>query len=162
MMNFWNNLQPRERVMLAGGAAALLLLLGYALLVEPYFTAMERMRQDVAAQRETLVWMRQAAAEAKALRGGATKRVAATGGQSLLALADTTAKASGLAAALKRVQPDGQRSVRVWLEQAPFDAMMQWLDTLGREHGVQVTGLVVEPLPAPGSVDARVVLEVAG
>jgi general secretion pathway protein M len=162
MMNFWNNLQSRERAMLAVGAAALLLLLGYALLVEPYFAAMERMRQDVAVQRETLAWMRQAAVEAKALRGGAQTRVAATGGQSLLALADSTAKASGLAAALKRVQPDGQRSVRVWLEQASFDAVMQWLDTLARDHGIRVTGLVVEPLAIRGSVDARVVLEVAG
>lgn len=161
MMNFWNNLQPRERHMLAGGAAALLLLLVYSLVIDPYFSAMERMRQDVAVQRETLAWMHQAAAEAKALRGSAPQRAAAAG-QSLLSLADSTAKASGLASALKRVQPDGQRSVRVWLEQASFDAAMLWLDTLARDHGVQVTGLVVEPLATQGSVDVRVVLEAAG
>lgn len=158
MMNFWNNLAPRERRLLGGGGVALALLLLYALAVDPYFAAMERLRQEVVVQRETLAWMQQAAAEAKALRGRAPTR-AATNGQSLLALADSTAKASGLGTALKRVQPDGQRSVRVWLEQAAFDAVMRWLDTLGRSHGVQVSGLVVEPLPDAGRVDARVVLE---
>jgi general secretion pathway protein M len=101
--------------------------------------------------------MRQAATEIQVLRQGATKRNPAGG--SLLATTDSSARAHGLAKAVKRVQPEGQRSVRVWLEQAPFDDVMLWLNTLAGDYGIRVDGVVVDPTDAPGLVDLRAVLE---
>ena len=160
MKHYLQNLQPRERRTLLAGAIALGLLLFYVMVWDPYHSHILQLEEDVAEQQATLTWMRQAAAEIKNLRGTASKPAANAG--SLLATTDSTARNHGFSEALKRVQPDGQRSVRVWLENAPFDDVMRWLDTLMESHGVAISTLVVDPGESPGLVDARVVLEERG
>ena len=59
----------------------------------------------------------------------------------MLAVTDSTARAGGLAAELKRVEPEGRDSVRVWLDGAAFDVLVKWLVTLSSTHGIQVEGL---------------------
>ncbi|SCZ64895.1 type II secretion system protein GspM [Thiohalomonas denitrificans] len=157
MKQFMQNLQPRERRTLLAGAIALALLLLYVMVWEPYRTHIAQLEKDVAEQRATLAWMRQAAAEIKELRGSASRPVTKT--SSLLATTDRTARSHGFSGALKRIQPDGQRSVRVWLENAPFDDVMRWLGTLMEQHGVSISSLVVDPGESAGLVDARLVLE---
>lgn len=157
MKQYWNNLQPRERLTLIAGAAALLLLLLYAAVIDPYQARVERLEKQAAAQRADLEWMRQAATQVRALRAGAPRRSAT--GQSLLALADSTAKAQGLGSAVKRVQPEGQGSVRVWMEQASFDDVLRWLQTLTNRHGVRISALVADPSDEAGRADVRLVLE---
>lgn len=155
----WEQMQPRERRMLAGGGAATVLLLLYALLWDPFQADLAQLEERVAAQRGTLAWMQGAAAEARALRGSARPT---NGSRSLLALADETAKSHQLGEAVKRVQPDGQHTVRVWLEGAAFDDVLRWLDALSGNHGVKIAGLNVERIAAsPGRVNARVALEAA-
>lgn len=160
MKNWWNNLQPREQRVLGIGGIALVLLLGWGVVWEPWQREMARLEHSVAEQEALLAWMRQAASEVKQLRGsgGAATR---TNGQSLLALADSTARAAGLAERVNRIQPDGQGTVRVWLDGVAFDAMLLWLDDL-RQYGVSVDGLAVDRESAAGRVNARLVLRGAG
>jgi general secretion pathway protein M len=155
----WEQMQPRERrIVVAGGAATLVLLL-YALVWDPLTTSLGQMEQNVTAQRATLAWMQQAAVEARALRG---TQGTGSAGRSLLALSDESAKAHKLGTAVKRVQPDGQHTVRIWLEDAAFADLLRWLDTLASRHGVKISGLTVERVPAaPARVNARVVLEMS-
>lgn len=156
MMQYWHNLQLREqRTLLIGGVAALLLLL-YSAVLDPFSQELKRLEKEVAADRELLAWMEQAAAQVKALRGsGGAKR--ASGG-SLLSLVDASAKRNGLGGALKQVKPEGS-GVRLSFEQAGFDDMVRWLGRLGAEEGVGVITLTLERLPATGQVNATVVLE---
>ncbi len=157
--NYWQNLMPRERLMLLLGGAAVVFTLIYLLLLEPFVNERERLRQDIELQRELLGWMRNAAAEMQHLRGGgAVSRGTAGSTTPLLTLVDGSARRQGLGEALKRVQPDGQSGVRVWLEQVAFDALLAWLDTLERDSGVVVSALVVEP-QEPGLVKVRLSLE---
>jgi general secretion pathway protein M len=129
----------------------------YALVWDPYVQGVTRLEQEVAEQRALLSWMENAAREVKALRGSGM--AARPGGQSLLTLVDSTARAQGLENALQRVQPEGQNTVRVWLEKASFDDTLRWLDRLTGQQGLRVTGLVVEPLQEAGRVNARITLE---
>jgi len=157
LRQYWEQLQLRERRMLTIGGIAAVILLLYALLWEPFTGEIAHLKDSVSTQRATLAWMQQAAAEAQQLRGTSA---AGTDGRSLLAVSDETAKSHQLGAAMKRVQPDGQHTVRIWLEGAPFGDLLRWLDTLSRRHGVRITALNVERIPAtPGHVNARVSLE---
>ena len=61
MKAWWESLSTRERALVAGGAAATLALLLYALVWEPFQAGGRRLRQSVAEQRASLAWMRQAA-----------------------------------------------------------------------------------------------------
>ncbi len=156
MMQYWQNLQTREQHTLLVGGIAVLLLLFYSLVLDPFAQELQRLEQSVATDRELLVWMEQSAQQIMALRGsGAAKR--ASGG-SLLSLVDASAKQNGLGGALKQVKPEGS-GVRLRFEQAGFDDMVRWLGRLGAEQGVGVVTLTLERLPVSGKVNATVVLE---
>jgi len=151
------NLSRRDRLLLAAGAGGALLVLLFLIAWLPFGRHVDRLRDNVAAQRETRVWMQQAAAEVKQLRGSTPARKGA--GQSLLAAADSTARQHGLAAAMKRVEPDGADKVRIRLEQAGFDDMMRWLELLVREHGVRIESITIDGRNQTGVVDARLTLQ---
>jgi general secretion pathway protein M len=77
-------------------------------------------------------------------------------GQSLLGVIDQTAKSSGLGAAMKRVKPEGENKVSVWMEDAAFDDMVRWLETLRRTYGVEIDNIIVDRKNVAGKVDARI------
>lgn len=155
-------LQTREQRMLAAGAAALVLLLFYALVWSPTMTRQQALRETVKEQQATAQWMQQAAREVAQLRAGRPNVGKISPGQSLLALVDQSAKNSRLGPAMKRVEPEGQTGVRVWFEQANFDDLVLWLEALQRDYGVHIATLVVERQETPGQVNARVGLAEEG
>ena len=156
---WWDGLQVRERRLLGVGAAVVAVLLGWALVWYPLAHARADLDKRVARQREDMAWMRQAAGEARELRAQGTHGRAERQGKSLLALADVSARSAGLAGALTRVEPAGGKSVRLSFEVADFDALMNWLDALARDYGVQATDLSVDKVEGLGLVNARATLE---
>src|SRR5262249_23094417 len=158
---WWQGLQERERSVLAIGGALVALMLLWAFAWQPLGQARATLATRVAAQRDDLAQMRAISGDvadlrARGIRGGADRQ-----GKSLLALADVTARdeKADLAAALKRVEPAGPKSVRVSFEAANFDALMRWVDNLSRAYGVQATDLSADRGDTAGIVNARVTLE---
>lgn len=80
----------------------------------------------------------------------------------LVVLVDRTARESGLSTALTGQTPAGQSAIRVRLESAAFDAMLQWLGTLQQAHAVSVESATIDRTAKPGLVDASLVLNRAG
>lgn len=156
----WEALAPRERRVLGVGALVLVSVLGYLLLWEPLAQRRDAWRVRVVAAEADLAWMRGVAPqlEAQAANGG-TNFV--TDSRSLLARADASARDAGLANALLRVEPVAANQVRVYFEQAGFDAMMRWLELLAERHGTRVTEMSAQRSTGVGLVDARVTLEEA-
>jgi general secretion pathway protein M len=160
MKEWFADLQPRERAIVVAGAIALALLLFYAAVWDPLTGGARAKAEAVAESVSLLQWMQQSAQEAKRLRPGAIAPAQLPEGQSLLGVIDQTAKGAGLGAALKRVKPEGENKVSVWLEEAAFDDTVRWLENLKRVYGVEVDNIVVDRKNAPGKVDARI--ELAG
>jgi general secretion pathway protein M len=159
-MKAWlESLAPRERLTVMAAAAVVVLLLLYSLVWSPLRGGYLELRDTVAVQRDTAVWMQESAQRlARLKRGGASSQ--GLGGQSLLSLTDSTARAGGLASALKRVEPEGANSVRVWLEGASFDQLIQWLGSLAERYGVSADTVSLERVAdAPGRVNARLTLQ---
>lgn len=146
--------------MVSVAAAVLFVLLGYALAWAPLNSRVTRLQQSVDEQQSLKRWMQQAAAEAKQLRNAAG--AAGDEHRSLLAVVDQTAKQSQLAPAVKRIQPEGQDLVRVTLEQASFDDLVQWLGNLQRSYGVNVADAAIDRQAEVGRVNARLTLKRAG
>lgn len=160
LLQYWEGLQPRERQVLSVGAVALLIIGVYALIIEPYQEKSARLEQDIAAHLETLQWMQGAAASVKALqRNGGSHKKDWKG--TLLTLVDTSARQSALGDSVKKVEPEGKNGVRVWLEQASFDELLRWLNTLNQQYDVKISGLQVDREDSAGLVSAKVVLEEA-
>lgn len=120
----------------------------------------QRLEAVVHDQKALDQWMHAAAQQVAQLRGVQSHGPArGTGGRSLLAVVDQTAKQSGLGGAIKRVEPDKEDSVRVSLEQVAFDDMVRWLSSLRQRYAVQVNTLTIDRQPQPGLVNARLVLK---
>ena len=161
MKDWLDKLEPKERMMLAVGAVVLLLLLVYVLVLAPIRSAYQSLKTGVAEQRETVVWMQGSAQAIQRLRSSGGSGSQGLGGRSLLAVTDSTARAGGLGAALKRVEPEGSNSVRVWLDGASFDVLIKWLGTLSMRHGVDANSVTLERNEAAGLINARLTLEAA-
>lgn len=156
---WWNGLQARERQMIAFGAIACVVLLGWAFIWQPLAEARARLRTRVDLERADVAWMRASSAQAGELHAQGARSHVERQGKSLLALADMTARSSGLSGALKRVEPTGGNSVRVSFEVANFDMLVDWLTQLSRDYGVRVSDLSADKVEGLGLVNARVTLE---
>jgi general secretion pathway protein M len=161
MKDWFDNLDVREKRILIIGAVVLLLALMYLLAWEPFIkksAALEKSNQENEA---LLVWMEQSAEEAKQLQAKvkASGPTGSSKGQSLLGIIDKTAKSGNLGKAVKRVQPDGESKARVWLENANFNDMIKWLESLQRQQGIHIVTSVIEKQEEAGLVNARLVLE---
>lgn len=156
---WWTNLAPREQSAVAAGAIVVALMLGWALVWHPLATKRNELRETVDAQRRDLAYVRVAAAEVERLRAAGTHSRADRQGRSLLALADATARAGGLEAALRRVEPVGATSVRVSFEFARFDALIDWIESLTRDYGIEATDFSADRADGVGLVNARVTLQ---
>lgn len=160
MKAWFLSLEANERRMLIIAAPLLLIMLLYVGVWEPMVNSVAELRTSTAEQESLLAWMRGAAQEVKQLRGRSGQRTKPVSGGSLLSLVDRTAKSGRLGTALKRVQPDGDQKVRVWLEAASFDDVVRWLTALQTRHGVRVASSVFQALETTGRVDVRLVFEV--
>jgi general secretion pathway protein M len=156
---WWQAQSARDRRVLIAGGSVIAVLLVWALLWLPLARTRNELSARVALQRDDLAWMRQALGQARALHAQGAHGAVQRQGKSLFALADVTARAANLGAALKRVEPTGADSVRVTFEVAGFDALADWMDGLARDYGVSVTDFSADKVEGLGLVNARVTLQ---
>ncbi len=157
MKEWLDSLQPRERHLLLAGLIALTLMIFYLAVWQPISRHYTQLEQRVTQQRETLRWMEQMQPRILALRGASPPTVAS--GQSLLTVIDQTAKRNQLGSVVKRIEPAGQSTARVWVEQAQFDSLVLWFDMLQKNYGIRVHNITMEREAIPGSVSARITFE---
>ncbi len=145
-------LSPRERRLLLSGAIAAVVILIFGLAV-PLDRSVAHAQERLAKKRADLSWMQAAAPQITLL-----PPASAAGGESLLVIADRSARESGLASALSGSEPGGPGNLTVRLEKAPFDALVGWLARLTQQNGVTVDSAIIEKSGAPGLVNANIVL----
>ena len=110
-----------------------------------------------AASPKTLAWMQQAAAQIKGLQRNSAGGARGLGGRSLLSVVDQSARNGGLGDSIKRIEPDGSKGVKMWLEGVAFDPMILWLGELTRTYQIETSLITIEPRGG-GRVNARLTL----
>lgn len=149
-------LNQRERLLVGAAAATLTAALLFLVVWEPLHDGVKRLRGDVATTQALVAELSQARALVLSGRGGAG--VIQGQGRSLLAIVDQTGKENGLGGAITRMQPEGDATVRIWLEQADFAALIRWLGALESTYGVAVIEAAIDREAQPGLVRARIAL----
>lgn len=157
LQRYWRGLGPRERGVLSLAIGALVLVLGYVSLWEPLIDSRNEWRNRVATAQADLAWMRATAPQVRE-RGGAVP-VRSNDSRSLLARADASARDAGLGGSLLRVEPVSDGQVRVYFEDAGFDAVVRWVETLSAQYGTRVGELSAQRADGVGRVDVRLSLE---
>lgn len=114
----------------------------------PSQQAITQLERKLAAQAELQAFVAEQGAQATRLRqAGSTT----TFSGSLAQLVNQTARENALTVA--RVQPRNDNLI-VWLDEAPFNAVMTWLNNL-RNSGVIVTSVDIRASGTEGVVEAR-------
>lgn len=157
MKDWFAGLERRERMLVAGGGAVLLVLLLYMMIWEPIAGSYRALQDGVAEQKQTLVWMKQAAAELQLLQRSGSGTARGLGGRSLLSVVDQSARSGGLGPSIKRIEPEGGKGVKVWLEGVAFDPMILWLGKITRAYQIETSIITIEP-QGGGRVNARLTL----
>ena len=149
-------LSHRERtlVLTAGGIAAIALL--YLALVMPLQAMADRREARVEQKSADLAWMRQVAPAVTAAAAGGGAEVPT--GESLVVLVDRTAREAGLGAALRDQSPNGEAGLRLRLDAAAFDTLIEWLGRLQERHGVAIEAANFDATGNPGLVNASLTL----
>ena len=157
MKDWFAQLEPRERILVISAAAlavfALIIIAG----VRPLVNNTARNQEIVADKEALLADLTQAAQRLGPQTSQASSRAPA-GSSSLVVVVDQTTRKFGLSANLKRNQPDGANSIRLRLENAPFDEMVQWLAELQSRHGLSAASANIDVAQAKGRVNCNLVL----
>ena len=158
MKDWFESLAQREKFMVAGGAAFIVVALFYALLWAPLVATNADLTRDVEANRKTLGELRRVEGRLTPPSGDPSVRVA--GNQSLAIVISQTVVRFNLRDALVRNNPSSDDStVTVRFEDASWDSMVSWLNALETSNGLGVRSSSFNRTGDNGRVDATVTLE---
>lgn len=132
MNDWWRGLSRRERRIMISGLALLLLLAGYLLVWEPWRQQLDGLHREVADLRGDLEWMRQAAPRLRTAGTGSVT-AGAVSGVALATRIESSLRGAGLGTALRRIEPQADGSLQLWLDNARFGALLSWLEGLRAE-----------------------------
>ena len=157
----WESLESRERIMLSVGGVALSIMLAYALIWDPLATSIYSLENEVSLQKSRAQEMHSMADDFKTWRPSeaTSKNNSNSGGTALVTLVDQTARKSNIN--VQQWQPDGVHKVKVRLDSVSFDQLMKWLAVLHQKHAVNANIAVINKGKEDGKVDARITLEEA-
>jgi general secretion pathway protein M len=157
LLNFWAERVPRERAILAGGAAALLLALVYALLIDPAWSGIGRLQRSLPSLRTQASQLEQLLAEVRSLRARA--QVASVAPQEARAQIERTLAAAGLKSS--RVVPLADGDLQLSFANVPYANWVVWLATAERDLGARAASVKATATATPGNVDIDVALHLA-
>jgi len=155
LIQFWRTRAPRERLVLAGGSALLVLALGFAYAWLPMQRDVEQLRQALPQLRVQARQLQQDAQEVVRLK--AQPAVIREAG-SLVQAVEQRALATGLRERIESITPQDAGHVRVLLPQVAFDTWIVWIGELQASHGVRVESARIEATAAAGMVSVDAVL----
>jgi general secretion pathway protein M len=157
LINWFEAQTPRDQRLAAGTAVVLAVLLILAIFV-PLDTSVARAQARVQHKESDLAWMQSVAPRLAAAGAAVT---APTSQRSLIVVIDSSARESGLGAALNSSEPSGPGALRVRLDKAPFDTLVAWLARLSQQNGIRVESATIDAAGPPGLVNAGLVLRTA-
>jgi len=151
---FWQQREPRERAILAGGAALLLVALLYAFVWEPITQDRKRLQTRVPQLIASARQIEQDAAEIERLKALPRAPVSAQGLQSAI---EQAAVAGNVREKITRVTTESNNRSRVQFAEVAFDQWLAWVATLQNEQRIRVEAAQVEALAEPGMVKVNAV-----
>lgn len=153
MRQWFDSLQPRERVVLGAGAVLAAMIVFYAFIWTPLQSGRAEMAASVAQKRQLLSDLYRASAIS------ADDTVQATGsGQSLVLLVAQTSQSMGLAGAITGSRPDGADNINVTVQNAAFDVVTNWLVLLQQNYSITVESASLNSTRQSGLVSGQLSL----
>ena len=148
----WSKLEQRERVLVSGLVAVVMIALLYLIFWRPIAVGIDERKEQITAQEQLLQLVREQAGELQALQqqGGRTPTTSSSGSLSQR----VTQAASRAAIEITRMQPQGD-DLLVVMNEVDFNQLINMLADLQARHGVVVVALDIATAGVPGQVRVR-------
>jgi len=159
LIQFWRSRAPRERLVLAGGPALLILAVLYAYVWLPMQREVAQLRLALPPLREQARQLQQDAAEVGRLK--ALPAVSREAGN-LARVVEQRAIAAGQLERIESITPQGVGQVRVVLPQVGVEAWIALLGELQAGDGVHVESIRIQAGDETGMVSVDAVLAGGG
>ena len=146
---WWYGLNLREQRLVLISALCVSVFLLYSLLWVPLNESLTNAEKSVANRQALLTWVTENTARYQSIKS-------TTGGKkssgSLSSIVNRTAEQQQLT--ITRLQPQGD-SLQVWIDSAPFNQLLLWLENLASNEGLQVEAIDLAQGELPGEVRVR-------
>ena len=157
---WFENLQPRERLIVSVSGGVLLLLLIYLLAWEPVVNGIKTESSRLNIQKNSLKWMRDAAQEVRELK--ASGNISAVSGGPLSTTIERSLVSAGIRNSVEKMESSGKDQYKVLFNKVRFDRLAQWLDSLQNRYSIMTKSASINNSEESGMVAARITLKKAG
>lgn len=154
IVEFWQGRSPRERWLLASLLAVLLGVIWFVAAVGPLLDRADSYQQRADAEQALLEQVNRLGSRMEKLP--APRPRADT---SLLLLANQSLRDAGLDGYLEEGSADGEKRVRLRLNDAPFPLVSAWLAGLAVREGIHTINADIQGTASPGLTQLSLVLE---
>lgn len=159
LKHWFHTLTEKEQWIVSGTALLVIVTLFFLIVWEPLHVGLENEKTKQTAQSKNLIWMQQAAAEARSLRStGGTTMVRDKNKPTTLVIEQSINNA-GLKPYVGKIESSGNNGARITLDEVSFNQMLVWLNTLATHNGIHVTSANIERSSASGKANARLTFE---
>lgn len=155
ILNLLNKYNRREQTMILACAVVLALYLVWLLLLTPIQKKRDQLYQANTSSTQTLGRVQILAAQIQQLRAQGN----ANANENINGLIDSTLRNNGLQ--MSNLQPGANGEVRVRLDKAAYQPLMQWLYEMEYKQGINVTDLSLASTNDPGQVTVNLRLQKA-
>ncbi len=155
MFNLLNKYNRREQMMILGCAVVLVLYLVWLMLLAPIQKKRDQLYQANTSSTLTLGRVQIMAAQIQQLRAQGN----ASANENINGLIDSSLRNNGLQMSL--LQPGADGEVRVRLDKAAYQPLIQWLYEMEYKQGINVTDLSLASTNDPGQVTVNLRLQKA-
>ena len=158
MRDWFESLEPRERLFVSIGAAIVAIAIFWGVIWAPLDKGHRELQQRVATWERSLAELRPLASMPQP-QSGSRAASGAGNAQSPVVIVDSTIRSHGLGQP-KRSQPT-PNGIRVEFENVAFDKLVVWLGDLSQQYGmeVQAGSLSADTSENPGRINATLTLE---
>lgn len=156
MLDYLKSINRSERTALIIGAVFVSCFLIYLIIFAPLHNSINNKQNILEDKIQTLNWMQQASREYLQLRKTKPQQSTKYSNESLLTIIDRTTEKLRVRSFIRRIDPEGENRVQIWLERINFDDLIQLLNILQRNHNIGVENISVNRQSDQALVDARV------
>ena len=159
LKQWFNALPSKEQLMVSGTGILIAVTLFYLIIWEPIHIGLKTEQQKQQAQQEILLWMQQAATEVQTLRASGGRSTVRGSNIPTTLVIEQAINNAGLKTSVSKIESSGNNGARVVLNNASFNQVLVWLNTLATHNGIQIVSANIERADNPGRANARLTFE---
>jgi general secretion pathway protein M len=134
MKQWWQELDVREKKLVAAMATVMTIFLLYNFIWQPLNENLAKSTKKLARQQALLTWVNNSTAHYQQVNIGGNKK--STG--SISSIVNRTVRNYPIT--VTRMQPQGNE-LQVWIDEVAFKDLLKWLERLSLSEGLQVKGI---------------------